>query len=101
MEKNLKVSIITVCLNSEDHLERAMKSVFEQSYENIEYIVIDGGSSDGSPEIFAKYKDKINKLVIEKDKGIFNAMNKGINIATGDIVYFLNSDDELCNNQVI
>ena len=89
-----KVSIVTVCLNSRKYLEGAVKSVSAQTYPNIEYIIKDGGSTDGSAEIFNKYKDRINKLIIEKDNGIFDAMNKGIKSATGDIIYFLNSDDK-------
>lgn len=101
MPEILKVSIITVCLNSEEYLEDAMKSVCEQGYSNIEYIVIDGGSTDGSIAIIDKYRNKISKAIIEKDNGIFDAMNKGIKSATGDIIYFLNSDDKLYDNKVV
>lgn len=96
-----KVSIITVCMNSKRYVEDAIKSVCGQTYLDIEYIVIDGGSTDGSVEIFNRYKNKIDKLVVEKDNGIFEAMNKGIRLATGEIVYFLNSDDMLYDNKVI
>src|SRR3989338_3125818 len=97
----LLVSIVTVCLNSKEYLEGAIKSVSEQTYPNIEYLVIDGGSTDGSVEIFNKYKDRINKLIIEKDNGIFDAMNKGIRAASGNIIYFLNSDDKFYDNNVV
>lgn len=95
------VSVITVCLNSRKYLEEAIKSLSEQTYLNIEYIILDGGSTDGSIDIFNKYRDKISKIVVEKDNGIFNAMNKGIRLASGDIIYFLNSDDRFYDNQVI
>jgi len=101
MGRHPKVSVITVCLNSRRHLEDAIKSVSEQVYPNIEYIVIDGGSTDGSSEIFDGYQSRIDKLLIEKDNGIFDAMNKGIKLATGEIIYFLNSDDKLCDNHVV
>lgn len=101
MEKCPKVSVITVCLNSRKFLKYAIESVLEQTYSNIEYILIDGGSTDGSIDVFNKYKNKINKIVIEKDEGLFDAMNKGIKLAAGEIIYFLNSDDKLYDNKVI
>ena len=101
MNDFLKVSIITVSLNKKEFLEDCITSVINQTYENIEYIIIDGGSNDGSLEIFNKYRDKIKKLVAEKDNGIFDAMNKGIDLATGDVVYFLNSDDRFFDNNVV
>lgn len=97
----MKVSIITVCLNSKRYLEEAIKSLSEQTYPNIEYIVIDGGSTDGSIDILNKYRDRITEILIEKDSGIFNAMNKGVRLASGEIVYFLNSDDKFYDNKVI
>jgi len=100
-EYPLKVSIITVCLNSKRYLEEAIKSVSGQTYANIEHLIIDGGSTDGSIEIFDKYRDRIDKLVIERDNGIFDAMNKGISLASGEILYFLNSDDRFYDSQVI
>jgi glycosyltransferase involved in cell wall biosynthesis len=101
MEDFPKVSIITVCLNKKEFLEKCINSVISQIYKNIEYIIIDGGSNDGSLEILNKYRDKINKLVIEKDNGIYDAMNKGIALASGEIIYFLNSDDRFYDNHVI
>lgn len=92
-ENNLKVSIITVCLNSEKTIEQTIQSVINQTYSNIEYIIIDGGSTDGTLEITNKYKDKISALVSEKDEGIYDAMNKGIKLATGELIGFINSDD--------
>lgn len=98
---NPKVSIITVCYNSEKTIEDTIKSVINQSYPNIEYIVIDGVSNDNTLAIISKYKDKITKIVSEKDKGIYDAINKGIRLATGDIIANLNSDDFYIDNNVI
>jgi len=88
-----KVSIITVVYNNRNFIETAIKSVLSQTYKNIEYIVIDGGSKDGTKEIIEKFKDKISEFISEPDKGIYDAMNKGLKLATGDIVGILNSDD--------
>jgi glycosyltransferase involved in cell wall biosynthesis len=96
-----KISIITVCLNSKDGIERTIQSVLSQGYENIEYIIIDGKSSDGTLDIIGRYKSKIALLVSEEDKGIYNAMNKGLGLMTGEIVLFLNSGDYLFDNDVI
>jgi glycosyltransferase involved in cell wall biosynthesis len=89
----LKVTIITACLNNADTLESALQSVVEQDYKNIEYIVIDGASNDGTQALLEKYKSKINVLISEKDKGIYEALNKGLSKATGDIIGFLHADD--------
>ena len=96
-----KVSIITACLNSEKYLERAIQSVLSQSYSNIEHIIIDGGSIDNTTNIIKKYKDHISYWISEPDTGIYDAMNKGIKQATGDIIYFLNSDDKFYDTAVI
>ncbi len=97
----LKVSIITVALNSELYIEDSIKSVVSQNYKNIEYIIIDGKSTDSTLQIMEKYKKYINILISEPDKGIFDAMNKGINNTTGDIIAILNSDDYYTDNSVI
>lgn len=97
----MKVSIITVCYNSEEYIEEAVKSALFQTYQNIEYIIIDGKSTDGTLNIINKYKDRISKIISEKDEGIYDAMNKGAQVATGDIIYFLNSDDRLIDKEVI
>jgi glycosyltransferase involved in cell wall biosynthesis len=89
----LKVSIITVCYNNADTLESTMQSVFTQDYGSIEYIVIDGDSTDGTKALLEKYKSKINVLVSEKDEGIYQAMNKGLSKSSGDIIGFLHADD--------
>jgi glycosyltransferase involved in cell wall biosynthesis len=87
------VSIITIVFNGELHLEQTIKSVLEQTYHNIEYIVIDGGSTDNSVSIIKKYSDKLAYWISEKDKGISDAFNKGISRATGEIVGLINADD--------
>lgn len=87
------VSIITVCYNSEQTIERTLKSVFSQSYSNIEYIIIDGNSTDNTCGIIKNHKDKISYFSSEPDTGIYDAMNKGIKASTGDYIIFLNSDD--------
>lgn len=91
--KQLKISIVTVCLNSEKTLEKAMESVFSQNYQNLEYIVIDGGSRDGTLDIIHKYEDRLSFWCSSPDRGIYDAMNKGIDHSQGDIIAFLNSDD--------
>ena len=97
----LKISIITVCYNSGITLEDAIESVLAQNYLDIEHIVIDGGSTDGTASILKKYKGRIAKIVSEPDEGIYDAMNKGINLATGDAIGVLNSDDFYASNDVI
>jgi glycosyltransferase involved in cell wall biosynthesis len=87
------ISVVTVVYNGAAYLEQAIQSVLNQDYENIEYIIIDGGSTDGSVDIIRKYGDKIAYWVSEPDQGIFHAMNKGIKKATGDYIGILNADD--------
>ncbi len=93
-----KISIITVCFNSEAHIEEALLSVINQPYDNKEYLVIDGGSTDRTLSIIEKYKDKIDYFVSEPDKGISDAFNKGIKAATGDIIGICNADDQLASD---
>lgn len=95
------VSIITVCFNSEKTIEDTLKSVTQQNYPNIEYIVIDGGSTDNTLAIINKFRSKISVLISEKDNGIYDAINKGIALATGEIIGNLNSDDFYTDNNVI
>lgn len=87
------ISIITVSLDAEKYIEQTIQSVLNQTYKNIEYIVVDGGSTDTTVEIINKYLDKIDHFISEKDDGIADAMNKGISMATGDYVCFLHADD--------
>ncbi len=89
----MKISIITVVRNQCDTIEDCLSSVLNQTYKDIEYIVIDGASTDGTLEILKRYQDRIAKIVSEKDAGPYDAMNKGIRLATGDIVGILNADD--------
>ena len=97
----MKISIITVCYNSSSFIRFAIDSVLSQSYSDIEYIVIDGGSNDGTLDILDEYVDYISHFVSESDKGIYDAMNKGIALATGDIIGILNSDDFYIDEFVI
>lgn len=96
-----KITILTVCYNSVLTLEETIKSVLDQEYKNIEYILVDGGSTDGTLEIIGKYHDRISRILVERDKGIYDAMNKGIALATGDIIGFLNSDDVYADEFVL
>lgn len=88
-----KVSIITVNFNNLKGLQKTMESVFSQKYANMEYIIIDGGSTDGSKEFIQSHQDRLSYWYSEKDRGIYDGMNKGISKATGDYVLFLNSGD--------
>ena len=97
----MKISIITVVWNNEKTIKNAIDSVLSQTYKNIEYIVVDGSSTDGTVKIVQSYGDKISKFLSEKDKGIYDAMNKGIRLATGDIVGILNSDDFYKSNDIL
>lgn len=97
----MRVSIITVTYNADEFLERAINSVLSQTYPGIEYIVIDGNSTDGTKKILGRYKDQIDTLIFEDDKGLYDAMNKGIFMATGDVIGFLNSDDFFASEDVV
>jgi glycosyltransferase involved in cell wall biosynthesis len=97
----MKISLITVCYNSAATLEKTILSVAEQTYANIEYIIVDGNSNDGTLDIIQKHDDKITKWISEPDKGLYDAMNKGISMATGNIVGILNSDDTFYSDTVL
>ena len=101
MESSLKISIITVCFNSEATIEETIKSVINQDYQNIEYIVIDGKSTDTTLSIIEKYKRNITKIISEKDEGLYFAINKGIKIASGDVIGILHSDDFYATKNII
>lgn len=90
-----KFSIITVTYNAANVLEDTIQSIVTQTYKNTEYIIVDGGSTDGTLDIIHKYKEHIHTLVSEPDKGLYDAMNKGIKLATGDYLCFLNAGDGL------
>lgn len=96
----LKITIVTVCYNAEKDIEQTLKSVVNQTYKNIEYIIVDGFSTDKTMDIIKKYKNHISCIVSEPDNGIYDAMNKGARIATGDYIQFLNAGDIIYNNNV-
>jgi glycosyltransferase involved in cell wall biosynthesis len=97
----MKVSVITVCFNRKNTIEQAIRSVVEQDYPDIEYIVIDGNSSDGTKDIIESYSDKITQYISEPDKGMYDAINKGLSLATGDIVGLMHSDDVFYDKAVV
>lgn len=90
-----KLSVITIVYNNVADIERTMLSVLQQTYPNIEYIIVDGLSTDGTLDIIKKYQDRLGKFISEKDEGIYDAMNKGLAVASGDYVLFMNSGDEI------
>lgn len=97
----MKVSIITVCLNSADTIEQTIRSVLCQTYSEIEYVIVDGDSTDGTLEIINRYRDSISQLISEKDSGIYDAMNKGLRLASGDVIGLLNADDFYADKDAI
>jgi glycosyltransferase involved in cell wall biosynthesis len=101
METSLKISIITVVRNGEQHIEQTINSIISQTYTNIEYIIIDGNSKDRTVEIIKKYNQYLTYWISEPDKGIFDAMNKGVQAATGEWIVFINADDFLVNNDIV
>lgn len=100
METLPKISIITITFNAEKILERTILSVLNQTYKNIEYIIVDGGSKDGTLDIIKKYQDKI-RWISEPDKGLYDAMNKGIKMATGEWINCMNADDIFASDDVL
>jgi glycosyltransferase involved in cell wall biosynthesis len=92
--KNLKLSIITAIYNNANVIELAIKSVLSQTYPNIEHIIVDGASTDGTLAVLDQYHDRVSKVISEPDLGIYDALNKGIKASTGDVIGFLHSDDE-------
>jgi len=97
----LKVSIITVCYNSAETIEGTIQSVISQNYSNMEYIIVDGKSTDATLSIIEKYKDKITRVISEKDNGIYDALNKALAQVTGDVVAILHADDFYTSNEII
>ncbi len=97
----MKISIITITYNSAASISDAIDSVLSQTYNSIEYIIVDGNSKDETVKIVKSYGNKISKFVSEPDKGIYDALNKGISMATGDIVGFMHSDDIFANKNII
>lgn len=99
--QNLKISIITVVYNAESTIRSCIESVLKQDYNNVEYILIDGGSTDTTINVIESYKSRIDHFTSEPDKGIYDAMNKGIKIATGDVIGMLNADDTFTDETVL
>lgn len=95
------LSVITIVYNNVKDIERTMLSVLNQTYPNIEYIIIDGASTDGTKEVIEKYSSKLNLWISEPDKGIYNAMNKGLSFTNGDYVLFMNSGDEIYDKNTV
>jgi glycosyltransferase involved in cell wall biosynthesis len=99
--QNLKISLITVAYNAQNTIDRCLESVVRQKFNNIQYIVIDGGSTDDTLKVIHKYKHKIDHLISEKDNGIYDAMNKGLKLADGDIIGTLNADDFFAEDEIL
>ena len=97
----MKLSIITITYNAEQYLERTIQSIMNQSDQNFEYLIIDGKSKDGTLQITEKYKNRVNQLICEPDKGLYDAMNKGLKNASGDFVWFMNAGDEINDSQAV
>ncbi len=100
MSREYLISIITVVKNAETTIEKCIKSVLNQNYKNIQYIIIDGNSTDNTKKIIDKYKNKISLIISENDNGIWDAMNKGIKLAKGEIIGFINADDFYYENSL-
>ena len=97
----MKISIITVSYNSVDTIEDTIKSVISQDYSDVEYIIVDGASTDGTLGVINRYKENIKTVVSESDKGMYDAMNKGIQLSSGDFIGILNSDDVYKDSNVL
>lgn len=97
----MKITIITVCYNRKATIAKAIESVLSQNYDDIEYIIVDGNSTDGTKEIVESYNGKITQFISEPDKGMYDAINKGLRMATGDVIGLMHSDDEFYDDQVI
>ena len=97
----MKISVVTVAFNAQATLPQTIESVLGQTYKDIEHIIVDGGSADGTLDIAERYKNKIAKFISQPDQGIYDAMNKGISLSTGEIVGFLNADDMFYDENVI
>ena len=101
MTDEIKISVITIVYNGESYVERTIKSVIYQTYKNIEYILIDGASTDGTMKIVECNREYFHTIISEPDKGIYNAMNKGLRLASGDYVIFMNAGDCLASDDVL
>ncbi|UYI47313.1 glycosyltransferase [Vibrio natriegens] len=101
MTENVKLTVITINFNESQSLEKTIDSVRKQSEKNFEYIIVDGGSTDGSLDVVSEHLDLIDSYISEPDKGIYDAMNKGLELANGDYVIFLNSGDSFSSSEVV
>ena len=97
----MQLSIITITYNAEKYLERTIQSILAQTDQNFEYIIVDGKSKDGTLRIASTYKNRINQLISEPDKGLYDAMNKGLKLAKGDFVWFMNAGDEINDKEAV
>lgn len=100
MENNIKITVVTACFNSKDYIKKAIDSVLFQNYKNVEYIIVDGGSKDGTLDILSSYGNKI-KWISEPDNGIYDALSKGFKLATGDVITWLDSDNYYLSDDVL
>ena len=98
---NKKVSVITICRNCRDDLERTVRSVITQTYTNLEYIVVDGGSTDGTMQMLDAYKEQIDTIISEPDDGIYDALNKGVKAASGEWIICLNAGDTFTSEHIL
>jgi len=96
-----KISVITVCFNCVSSIQKTIDSVLSQDYSEVEYIIIDGGSTDGTIEVINRYRDRISRIVSERDNGIYDAMNKGLSFASGEWVTFMNAGDAFTDSSVL
>jgi len=97
----MRITIITVCYNRKNTIEKAIKSVLSQNYHDVEYIIVDGNSTDGTKEIISSYSDQITQFISEPDKGMYDAINKGLKLATGDVIGLMHSDDEFYDKKAL
>jgi glycosyltransferase involved in cell wall biosynthesis len=100
-DKKPTISIITVVFNGVQYLEATIRSIIDQECKDFEYIIVDGGSTDGTIDIIRKYENHINRWISEPDKGLYDAMNKGMQLATGEYLWFINAGDEIYNSSII